>query len=133
MGAAGIFQIMPNTAKELGIDEMEDPKNSIKGGIKYMEWLVRQFDVQIEFRQRIRFALAAFNVGLGHVKDARRLAKSLGLDPDRWFQNVEVALLKLQDRRYYKRAKHGYCRGSEPVKYVSEIQSRYDAYVKIIP
>jgi len=81
----------------------------------------------------VRFALAAYNAGPGHVHDARRLAAEQGLDPDRWFENVERAMLLLEKPQYYQRARHGYCRGSEPVKYVSQIQNRYDNYVKLFP
>ena len=80
----------------------------------------------------MRFALAAYNAGLGHVIDARRLAKQKGWDPNRWFGNVEKAMLLLKERKYARAARHGYCRGTEPVKYVSKIQTYYDAYVKVV-
>ena len=132
VGARGIFQLMPATATSMGCSDPEDPEQNIRAAIRYMDWLIRQFEPSVEFRQRIRFALAAFNGGLGHVKDARRLAKRLGYDPDRWFANVEVAMLKLSEPRYFRKVTYGYCRGAEPVKYVSEIQSRYDAYVGVV-
>jgi membrane-bound lytic murein transglycosylase F len=84
-------------------------------------------------RQRIRFALAGYNAGMGHVDDARRLARNLGLDPDRWFQNVEKAMLLLEKPEYFQRARFGYCRGREPVTYVSLIQSKYDAFAAMAP
>lgn len=132
MGARGIFQLMPSTATAMGCANPGDPEENIRAAARYMHWLTRQFEPAVEFRQRMRFALAAFNAGLGHVKDARRLADRLGLDPDRWFGDVEVAMLKLSSARYFKGLPHGYCRGREPVKYVSEIQSRYDAYVAVV-
>jgi membrane-bound lytic murein transglycosylase F len=79
----------------------------------------------------MRFALAAYNVGLGHVLDARRLAAREGMDPDKWFGNVENALLLLSQKKYAARARHGYCRGGQPVAYVAHIQSLYDAYVRV--
>jgi membrane-bound lytic murein transglycosylase F len=131
-GARGLFQLMPVTGRELGFDDLEDPNQGIPAGIQYLARLIDQFEPTLPFRQRVRFALAAYNAGYGHVVDARRIAAELGLDPNRWFQNVERAMLLLENPKYYRRARHGFCRGQQPVKYVSEIQSRYDTYVKLL-
>ncbi len=129
-GAQGLLQIMPATAKELGVGDPFDPVESIKGGARYMGKLIRRFDEPgVALKDRIRLALAAYNVGPAHVDDARKLAAENGLDENRWFGNVEKALLLLSKPRYFKKARYGYCRGEEPVKYVSQIQTRYDAYV----
>ncbi|HYV44163.1 MAG TPA: transporter substrate-binding domain-containing protein [Myxococcaceae bacterium] len=133
VGALGLFQVMPQTGRELGFPSLGEPESGVHAGIKYMSRLIAQFDPQLPFRQRVRFALASYNAGVGHVQDARRLASEKGLDPDRWFENVERAMLLLEKPQYYQRARHGYCRGSEPVKYVSQIQNRYDNYVKLFP
>jgi membrane-bound lytic murein transglycosylase F len=132
VGAQGLFQVMPATGKELGFRKLEDPDEGIHAGVKYMHQLIGRIAPEIPFKQRLRFALAAYNAGLGHVLDARRLALEQGLDPNRWFGNVEKAMLLLEKPKYYKRARHGYCRGSEPVKYVSEIQTRYGNYVAVV-
>jgi membrane-bound lytic murein transglycosylase F len=100
--------------------------------VKYFFQLLGQLDSSIPLKHRLRFALAAYNVGLGHVLDARRLAAELGLNPNKWFKNVERAMLLLEKPEYHSKARFGYCRGSEPVKYVSKIQNRYDNYVKVI-
>ena len=71
------------------------------------------------------------NAGAGHVRDARRLAKRQGWSSNRWFDNVEKAMLLLSKNNYAKDAPHGYVRGSEPVKYVREIRDRYLAYLKL--
>ena len=84
-------------------------------------------------RQRVRFALASYNAGEGHVSDARLLALRMGLDPNRWFGNVEKTIVLLEKRRYNRHARHGYCRGSEPADYVSRIQSKYDAFSQLVP
>lgn len=131
-GAMGLFQVMPSTARAMGFTNLTDPTESAHAGIKYLHTLVSKLDGRIPFKQRLRFALAGYNAGIGHVSDARRLAKQKGWNPDRWFHNVERAMLLLQKPLYYKRARYGYCRGSEPVRYVSEIQNRYDNYVKTI-
>jgi membrane-bound lytic murein transglycosylase F len=78
------------------------------------------------------FTLAGYNAGHGHVRDARRLAKQLNLDPDRWFDNVEVAMLKLSQQEYARQARHGFVRGREPVNYVRQIRERYRAYVNLL-
>jgi membrane-bound lytic murein transglycosylase F len=132
-GAQGLMQIMPATAKELGVKDPWDPQQSIAGGAKYMRKLIDRFDEgdEVKLKDRVRFALASYNVGPGHVDDARRLAAELGNDPNRWFDNVNQALRLLSKPRYFKNAKYGYCRGEEPFKYVSEIQTRYDAYVAV--
>lgn len=129
-GAQGLMQIMPATATELGVKDPFDPVQSIEGGGKYMAKLIARYgEPGVELKDRIRFALASYNVGPAHVDDARTLAREQGLDPNRWFGNVEKALLLLSKPRYFKQARYGYCRGEEPVRYVSQIQTRYDAYV----
>ncbi len=133
VGAKGLFQVMPTTGRAMGFSNLENPEQGAHAGIEYMRRLVSQLDARIPLKHRLRFALAAYNVGLGHVQDARRLAAQIGLNPNKWFKNVAKAMLLLQERRYYSKASHGYCRGSEPVAYVSQIQLRYDNYVKMIP
>jgi membrane-bound lytic murein transglycosylase F len=132
-GAAGLMQLMPATAMELGVSDLRDPESAIKGGTKYLRALMDRFDPDIPLEERIRFALASYNVGYHHVSDARRLASKLGFNPDEWFGNVESAMLLLQRSAYYENARYGYCRGSETVWYVREIQNRYDAYVEHLP
>lgn len=133
VGAQGLFQVMPATGKEMGFVKLHDPDEGVHAGVRYMAWLIDQFDKKIPFKHRMRFALAAYNAGKGHVDDARRLAAEMGLDRDKWFGHTEKAMLLLQEPKYSKRARYGYVRGEEPVKYVSEIQSRYDNYTTIIP
>lgn len=132
VGAKGLFQVMPSTAKALGYPHPERPAQGVAAGVTYLHQLIERLDPALPFRQRVRFAMAGYNAGLGHVFDARRLAAEEGLDPDRWFGNVEKAMLMLEKPRYYRRMRHGYCRGTEPVKYVSQIQNRYDNYVNVV-
>jgi membrane-bound lytic murein transglycosylase F len=133
VGAQGLFQVMPATGKEMGYTHLEEPDEGVLAGVRYMAKLVDSFDPKIPFKHRVRFALASYNAGRGHVEDARVLAKEMGLDPNKWFKNVETAMLRLQDPRVARRARHGWCRAEEPVKYVSEIQSRYDNYLTLLP
>lgn len=129
MGAMGLMQVMPRTAMELGLEDLHDPETGLHAGIKYLHELMRQFEPELAIADRTWFALASYNAGIGHVIDARTLARQLGLDPNQWFGNVEKAMRLLSNREYAKQARHGYVRGYEPVKYVREIRDRYQAYL----
>uniref|UniRef100_UPI0002558A8B transglycosylase SLT domain-containing protein n=1 Tax=Microbulbifer agarilyticus TaxID=260552 RepID=UPI0002558A8B len=130
-GARGLMQVMPRTGKQLGISDLYHPENSIRAGILYLGWLEERFPQSLPFDQKIYFSLAAYNAGHGHVRDARVLAKRLGKDPNRWFGNVEEAMLLLSKPQYYKKARFGYVRGREPVNYVREIRDRYFGYLSV--
>jgi membrane-bound lytic murein transglycosylase F len=131
-GAVGLLQVLPSTAEELGVGNLEDPETNIRAGLDYLAWVRERFEEDLSVRDRMWFTLAAYNVGAGHVRDARRLAAQKGLNPDRWFDNVERAMLLLSRPEYARKAQHGWCRGSEPVQYVREIQSRYEAYLDML-
>lgn len=131
VGARGLFQIMPSTGAELGFKNLEDPRESAHAGAKYLAQLMARFEDELPPGERVRFALASYNAGYGHVLDARRLAEEKGLDPSKWFDNVERMMLLLSQRQYARKARHGYCRGEEPVRYVREIQTRFDAYARL--
>ena len=131
-GAQGLLQVMPRTANQLGLTNLQDPAVGIHAGVKYLAWLRKNFTGDIERTDQTWFTLAAYNAGYGHVLDARRLAAELKLDPDRWFGNVEQAMLLLSKPKYYKRTRHGYVRGGQPVIYVREIKRRYAAYVRAV-
>ncbi len=131
-GAQGLMQIMPRTGKEMGFSDLTNPEQSIGAGVQYLDWTRARFSKKLALQEQTYFSLAAYNVGFGHVKDAQRLAKKMNLRSDIWFNNVEKAMLLLQQPKYYKHARFGYCRGSEPVNYVREIQQRYLSYVDIV-
>lgn len=130
-GAQGLMQVMPRTARELGVKDLRNPEKGIEAGVRYLAWLRDRFEPELSVKDRMWFALASYNAGAGHVRDARRLAKRQGWESNRWFDNVERAMLLLSKRKYAKQAHHGYVRGSEPVKYVREIKDRYQAYLKL--
>lgn len=130
-GARGLMQLMPRTAKSIGITNMDDPENSIKGGVKYMDWLRDRFDPDIPVSSKVWLTLAAYNAGHGHVKDAQRLARQKGWDAERWFDHTEKAMLLLSKKAYSSKARFGYVDGEEPVKYVREIRDRFEAYVSL--
>jgi membrane-bound lytic murein transglycosylase F len=131
-GAVGLMQLLPSTARELGCRDPHNPKHAITASARYLGKLMKRFDQpEVALKDRVRFALAAYNAGPGHLDDARVLAAAEGLDANRWFGHVEKAFMLLSKPRYYQNAKHGFARAEETVRYVSEIQTRYDAYVSL--
>ncbi len=132
--ASGLMQLMPNTAKELGVTNRADPKQSIKGGTKYLKQLWRNFENITDSIQRIKFTMASYNSGLYHVKDAQNLAKKRGLDETVWDNNVEDMILELSQPKNYRDpvVKYGYVRGIEPYNYVIQIFERYQHYTQFI-
>ena len=130
-GARGLMQLMPTTAQRFGIADPYDVEPSIEAGVRYLSWLHQRFEPELTVQDRMWFTLAAYNAGLGHVRDARNLARRLGWNPDRWFDNVERAMLLLSRRSFYQLAPHGYVRGRETVNYVREIRDRYNAYIRL--
>jgi membrane-bound lytic murein transglycosylase F len=131
-GARGLMQVLPRTARELGITDLEDPRTGIEAGLRYMVWVWDRFPDDLESAEHMWFTLAGYNAGHGHVRDARRLARQLDLDADLWFGNVELAMLKLSQAQYAQQARHGFVRGREPVGYVRGIRERYRAYVDLL-
>lgn len=134
-GAYGLMQLMPATAEEYGIDSLSTPAEQIEAGVKFMRWLDKQLlDVVTDYDERKKFVLAAYNVGLGHVWDARRLAKKYDKDPNIWTNNVDTFLLQKSNPIFYRDSvvKYGYCRGSEPYNFVIEILDRYEHYSNLI-
>ena len=133
-GAEGLMQLLPRAAREVGVDgKLTDPETSIKAGVRYLRRMIDLFDPKLPLQTRIRFGLASYNAGRGHVLDARRLARRQGLSADVWYGNVEQAMLLLSKRKYYSKARFGYVRGSEPVDYVRQIEDRYFSYIKQLP
>lgn len=131
VGAIGLMQVMPKTARQFGFADVRPPEEGIHAGVQYLAWVRDRFDSELPITDRTWFALAAYNAGQGHVEDARRLARAKKLDPDKWFGNVEKTMLLLSHPDIARKARFGYCRGAEPVKYVREIRDRYESYEKI--
>ena len=136
-GAYGLMQLMPTTARRFGVNKNSSAEMQIKAGVDFIKWLDKRFDIRgiDNEEERIKFILASYNVGLGHILDARRLAEKNGLDPDVWQDNVDEYILKKSNPKYYKDpvVKYGYCRGSETYNYVYQILDRYEHYKNIIP
>lgn len=130
-GARGLLQVLPRTAREFGFDDLHEPENGIHAGVRYLSWIRDRFDSGSDQKERTWLSLAAYNAGYGHVRDAQRIARSRGLDPDRWFGNVEKAMLLKENPEVYRQTRFGYARGREPVAYVRAIRDRYRAYVRV--
>ncbi len=130
------MQLMPSTAQRFGVNYNSPPEEHIKAGVDFIKWLDRRFLARgiNNKEERIKFILASYNVGLGHILDARVLAKKEGNDPDIWEQSVDTFILKKSQPEYYKDpdVRFGYCRGVETYNYVSEIMERYEHYKNII-
>ncbi|MGM0454121.1 MAG: membrane-bound lytic murein transglycosylase MltF [Thermodesulfobacteriota bacterium] len=120
-GVRGIMMLTLNTAQAMGVSNRLDPKQSIFGGAQYLAKLKKRFSDEVTEPDRTWLALAAYNVGRGHLHDAQRLARQSGLDPHSW-RDIKKVLPLLSEKRYYKDLKYGYARGSEPVRYVQRIR-----------
>lgn len=134
-GAVGLMQLMPRTAEEFGASNPYDPEENINAGVNFMVWLDEYWRGHIENeKERVKFVIASYNVGQGHVQDARRLAAEFGGDPNVWRNHVEHFMMKKSDPEYYNRevVKFGYASGMEPVTYVAKILNLYQHYKKFI-
>ncbi len=135
-GAMGLMQLMPATAESLGVEEILDPAQNIEGGILLLNWLDEQLSAAIpDSTERIKFVLAAYNIGLGHVKDAQRLAKKYGKNNHVWENNVDYFLRNKSSETYFKDpvVKWGYARGEEAFNFVDRVTGNYDHYRNLIP
>ena len=113
------------TAGQMGIKNRLDPKSSIFGGAKYLNKIRKRFPKSLKEPDRTWFAMAAYNVGYYHVKDAQKIAKKLNKNPNKWL-DLQTTLPLLARKKWYKQTQHGYARGWEPVKYVTNIRRYYD-------
>jgi len=127
-GVKGIMMITRKTMHYLGLDNRVDPEQSIVGGARYFEMVKKKIPERVGEPDRTWLALAAYNVGFGHLEDARILTQRQGGDPDKWV-DVKQRLPLLSHKKWYRRTEHGYARGREPVRYVENIRSYYDILV----
>ena len=124
-GVRGMMMLTLPTAKQMGIKSRLDAEQSIRGGAKYFKQMIARMPARVPFPDRLWFALASYNIGLGHLNDARNITKQQGGDPDRWVE-VKERLPLLKQKKYYKKTRYGYARGDEPVNYVENIRRYYD-------
>jgi len=130
-GAEGLMQVLPETASTVGAVNLSDPEANIRAGLKYLNFLRNQFEPELLLEERTWFSLASYNAGLGRVTRARQLATKMGLDANRWFGNVESAMLALAQPVEKDGEMVRNCRCGQTVVYVKEIRRLYHDYVRL--
>ncbi|HYG83009.1 MAG TPA: transporter substrate-binding domain-containing protein [Pyrinomonadaceae bacterium] len=133
-GATGLLQLMPRTAREYGVRDALDPEDNVAGAVRFLKWLTERWAKRIpDESERLKFILASYNTGAGHVEDAQRLTAKYGGDPSRW-EDVSYWLLQKSTQQYSSDpvVKFGFCRGLEPVNYVTLILDRFDHYKQFV-
>lgn len=134
-GAYGLMQLLPATAQAFGVENYQNPQQNIKAGILFLNWIDNQFIEELpDSAERVKFDLAAYNIGLGHVKDAQRLAGKYGKNSNVWENNVDYFLENKSMKKYYTDSVvyYGYCRGKEAVDYVERVTNNYNHYLNLI-
>jgi membrane-bound lytic murein transglycosylase F len=131
-GVRGLMMLTEETAQRLQVKDRLDARESILGGARYLVLMRDALPPRISEPDRTYLALAAYNVGIGHLEDARILAQRAGLDPDQW-QNVRQQIAKLADPAIYPTLKHGYARGYETLQFVDNIRNYMDMLDRLAP
>jgi membrane-bound lytic murein transglycosylase F len=128
------MQLMPATGARFGVSPHSSFKLQIKAGLRFISWLNDRFVDIKNLEERKKFILAAYNVGPGHVEDARALAVKYGKNPNIWNDNVDEFILLKSKPEYYNDpvVKYGYCRGTETYSYVADIMDRYTHYQNLV-
>ncbi|MDZ7694831.1 MAG: transglycosylase SLT domain-containing protein [Balneolaceae bacterium] len=129
-GAVGLMQILPQFSQIQNEELLYDAEVNLREGVRIIKENLHHYSY-MDSTSKWQFALATYNAGSGHVADARRLAIDHNRNPNKW-ENVSDALLKLMQRKYYKDARFGFCRGIETVRYVKEIMNRHRTYKTIL-
>jgi membrane-bound lytic murein transglycosylase F len=133
-GAYGLMQMMPATLKSFGADSTSSPEKHIAAGVAYIKYLDRMLAPSVaDKKERIKFVLASYNIGPGHILDAQRLAGKYGKDATVWDNNVDSCLLSKGDPKFYTdpEVRHGKCTGRETFAFVAQIMERYGHYKNI--
>lgn len=133
-GATGLLQLMPATARQYGVRNIQNPAQNVDGATRFLVWLNKRWSSNVsDPHERLMFVLASYNAGAGHIEDAQRLTERHGGNPKRW-KDVSYWLLQLSKAEFYNDpvVKFGFCRGLEPVTYVSLILDRFDHYRQFV-
>ena len=131
-GVRGLMMLTEETADRLQIKDRLDPREAILGGARYFALLREAIPPRIGEPDRTWLALAAYNIGIGHLEDARVLAQKANLNPDKW-QDVRQVIPKLTDPDSFASLKHGYARGGEAMQLVDNIRNYYDVLTRVDP
>ncbi|NNN98504.1 membrane-bound lytic murein transglycosylase MltF [Vibrio sp. B1-2] len=127
-GVRGMMMLTLPTARSVGVANRLDPEQSIRGGVEYLRRMVQRIPDSIPEHEKIWFALASYNVGYGHMMDARRLTKQQGANPDSWTE-VKERLPQLRQKKYFSQTRYGYARGDEAKAYVENIRRYYQSII----
>jgi membrane-bound lytic murein transglycosylase F len=119
-GAQGVMMLMPQTAKKMGVQNVFSPGENILGGARYLAYMKERIPKRIQDPDRIWMAMAAYNIGIGHLEDARIITQMRKKNPDRW-HDVRANLPRLSDPHWYSRVKRGYANGRETVEFVERV------------
>ncbi|MBS1236069.1 MAG: murein transglycosylase [Proteobacteria bacterium] len=128
-GVRGIMMLTETTAQHLGISDRLDVRQSVHGGSAYLRKLIDSIPARIPEPDRTWMALAAYNVGISHLEDARIITQTQGADPDKW-NDLKERLPLLAKAAWYTKTKHGYARGYEPVQLVNRVRTYYEVLKK---
>jgi membrane-bound lytic murein transglycosylase F len=131
-GVKGLMMLTAETAQRLGVKDREDPRQSIFGGARYLQKMRETIPERVPEPDRTWLALAAYNLGYGHLEDGRILTQMHGKDPDSW-QDVREHLPLLGQERWYMQVKRGYARGWEAVKFVDNVRGYLDILEWVSP
>ncbi len=124
-GVRGLMMLTQGTAQAMGVSNRLDPRQSIDGGSKYFTMIKKGLTEELTEPDRTWFALAAYNIGIAHLSDARKLAEAEGLDPNKWL-DVKKMLPRLSQKQWYSKTRYGYARGGETVHFVTNVRRYYD-------
>ncbi len=130
-GVKGIMMLTKSTARQMGVSNRLDPQQSIDGGGHYLRTRIDKIPTRILEPDKIWMALASYNIGFGHLEDARILTQLQGADPDKWL-DVKKRLPLLTKEAWYKKTRHGYARGHEAVTYVRNIRQYYQLLLQLL-
>ena len=119
-GAQGVMMLMPLTARKMGVNNVWSPDENIRGGARYLAYMKERIPQRILDPDRTLLAMAAYNIGIGHLEDARIITQMRKKNPDRW-ADVRANLPRLSDPRWHKRVKRGYANGRETVEFVERV------------
>jgi membrane-bound lytic murein transglycosylase F len=131
-GVRGLMMLTEETAERLQVKDRLDPRDSILGGARYLALLKEQLPPRIDEPDRTWMGLAAYNIGIGHLEDARVLAQRAKLNPDKW-QDVRQVITRLADPETFQSLRHGYARGGEAMQLVDNIRNYYDIIARVEP
>ena len=127
-GVRGLMMLTMDTASDWNVDDRTDPEQSIRGGSRYFASLLNRIPARISEPDRTWMAMASYNIGMGHLEDARVLTEQQGGNPDLWV-DVKRRLPQLRQKKYYRTTRYGYARGDEALQYVENIRRYYDSLV----